>query len=375
MVTEAKARCTKVQSFSYKYIKIKFMKIFQCGHCAQSLFFESYKCDNCGHLSGFRDEDRKMLTFDPIGDNLISDREKIEYKYCKNKEYDVCNWLIEKDSPEEFCQACQLNRTIPNLSDEENFEKWQHLEVAKHRLIYQLQKIGLDLESKLGNEEGFCFDFVVQKHDPKLMTGHANGVITILLKEADSVLREKMRKQMLEPYRTLIGHLRHEVGHYFWDRLIYTNKKVLKEYRAIFGNERLNYGDSLQEYYKKGAPENWQESFISRYATSHSWEDWAETWAHYLHIMDMLETAYFFGLNVKPIDKANTLQASVSFDPYTEKDFDVIIETCVPLSFAVNSMNRAMGVPDVYPFIITPNMVKKMKFIHKLLLPKRAKKS
>jgi hypothetical protein len=347
------------------------MKIFQCGHCAQSLFFESYTCENCGHLSGFRDQDRKMLTFDPLGISLISDQEHIEYKYCKNKEYNVCNWLIEKNSPEEFCNACQLNRTIPNLSDTENFEKWKNLEIAKHRLIYQLQKIGLPLPSKIINDEGLCFDFVVKQNDPDLMTGHADGVITILLSEADSALREQMRKQFLEPYRTLIGHLRHEVGHYFWDRLIYTNEQLLTEFRAIFGDEQVSYADALQKYYKEGAPAHWQKSFVSKYATSHPWEDWAETWAHYLHIMDMLETAYFFGLNVKPIDPSNTMKANVSFDPYTVANFDVIIETCIPLSFAVNSINRAMGIPDVYPFIITPNMVEKMKFIHKILLPKR----
>jgi hypothetical protein len=347
------------------------MKIFQCGHCAQSLFFESHSCENCGHLSGFRDEDRTMLTFDPKKEVLLSDREQKEYKYCKNKEYNVCNWVVEKDAPEEFCQACQLNRTIPNLSDEENFEKWKNLEVAKHRLIYQLQKLGLDLKSKLDTKEGFCFDFVVQKHNPKLMTGHANGVITILLKEADSVLREQMRLQLLEPYRTLIGHLRHEIGHYFWDQLVYNDKKVLAEYRIIFGNEELNYGDSLNKYYKEGAPENWQESFISKYATSHPWEDWAETWAHYLHIMDMLETSYFFGLNVTPIESNNDMKANVSFDPYLVADFDIIVKTCIPLSFAVNSINRAMGVPDVYPFIITPAMITKMNFIHQLLLKER----
>lgn len=347
------------------------MKIFQCGHCAQSLFFESYSCENCGHLSGFRDNDRTMITFDPANDSLVSDREHIEYKYCKNKEYNVCNWLIEKDAAEEFCHACQLNRTIPNLSDVENFEKWQNLEVAKHRLIYQLQKIGLSLKSKLATEKGFCFDFVVKKDDPYLMTGHANGVITILLKEADSALREQMRKQMSEPYRTLIGHLRHEVGHYFWDRLVFSNKKVLKSYRAIFGNEEVNYGEALQKYYNEGAPTDWQKSFISKYATSHPWEDWAETWAHYLHIMDMLETAYFFGLNVQPLDMNINMAAKVTCDPYTIEDFDTIIATCVPLSFAVNSMNRAMGIPDVYPFVITAPVVKKMKFIHKLLLLKR----
>jgi hypothetical protein len=347
------------------------MKIFQCGHCDHSVFFENYTCENCGHLSGFRVEDRKMLTFEPQGEFLMSDRENIKYKYCKNHEYQVCNWLVEFDEPHEYCNACQLNRTIPNLSDIENFDKWRSMEIAKHRLVYQLQKIGLSLPSKLQNEDGLCFDFVAQLNNPSLMTGHANGVITILLREADSVLREQMRKQLSESYRTLIGHLRHEVGHYFWDRLIRTDKDVLSEFRAIFGNDELNYGDALQNYYKVGAPDNWEKSFISKYATSHPWEDWAETWAHYLHIMDMVETAYFFGLNVNPIDSRKGMNADVSFDPYTIKDFNIIVDTCIPLSFAVNSINRAMGVPDVYPFVITPIVVKKMKFIHQLLLPKR----
>ncbi|ADV51160.1 protein of unknown function UCP012641 [Cellulophaga algicola DSM 14237] len=347
------------------------MKIFQCGHCNHSVFFENYSCENCGHLTGFRAKDRKMLTFKSNEVSLFSDRQNIEYKYCKNKEYDVCNWVLKKSSKEDYCSACQLNRTIPNLSDVENFEKWQHLEIAKHRLIYQLQKIGLPLKSKLRHENGLCFDFVVQQDDPNLMTGHANGVVTILLKEADSVKREQMRKQFSEPYRTLVGHLRHEVGHYFWDQLVYTNQNILAEFRAIFGDEQYNYGDALTAYYKNGAPKDWEKSYISKYATAHPWEDWAETWAHYLHIMDMVETAYFFGVNVKPIKKLRIMKTKVSFDPYTKEDFDVIVQTCVPLSFAVNSINRAMGVPDVYPFVITPPVVEKLKFIHKLLLSKR----
>jgi hypothetical protein len=347
------------------------MKIFQCGHCDHSVFFENYTCDNCGHLSGFRDKDRKMLTFKPLGDSLISDREQIEYKYCKNKEYDVCNWIIEKNDPADYCHACQLNRTIPNLSDVENFDKWRNLEIAKHRLIYQLQKIGLMLPSKMRNEDGLCFDFVAQKYNPNLMTGHNDGVITILLREADSVQREQMRKQFLEPYRTLIGHLRHEVGHYFWDQLVKNNPQVLTAFRDIFGDEQPNYSDALQQYYKEGVSENWQESFISKYATAHPWEDWAETWAHYLHIMDMVETAYFFDLKVSPKGHDKDMKTKVSFDPYTIEDFDVIIQTCMPLSFAVNSINRAMGLPDVYPFIISLGVVHKLKFIHQLLLSKR----
>lgn len=347
------------------------MKIFQCGHCDHPLFFENYKCENCGHLCGYRDHDRKMLTFNPLNFSLISDREKIEYKYCRNKNRGVCNWLLEKNDTNEYCHACQLNRTIPNLIDGKNFSKWQNLEIAKHRLIYQLQKIGLDLPSKMNHENGLCFDFIARQNNPKIMTGHNSGVITILLKEADSVHREQMRKQLMEPYRTLIGHLRHEVGHYFWDRLVWSNQEVLMEFRTIFGNEELNYSDALKTYYAHGAPQNWRDFFISQYATSHPWEDWAETWAHYLHIMDMVETAHFFGLRVNPTEILKGLTAEVTFDPYAVEDFETIIQTCVPLSFAVNSINRAMGIPDVYPFVINNTVVKKMKFIHRLLLPKR----
>lgn len=347
------------------------MKVFQCGHCHYPLFFENNACENCGHLSGYRDVDRQMLTFDTIGASLTSDREKIEFKYCQNKEYEVCNWIIPKDSPQDFCRACQLNRTIPNLSFKENLQHWQHLEVAKHRLVYQLQKIGLDLRSKMTNADGLCFDFITKDNDATVMTGHANGVITILLREADSTLREQARKEMQERYRTLIGHLRHEVGHYFWEQLIAKDQDVLQAFRNIFGNEKADYDDALQAYYKNGAPEAWRDTYISKYATSHPWEDWAETWAHYLHIMDMVETAHFFGLEVNSKEISVDMKIASSFDPYTVSDFETIISTCVPLSFAVNSINRAMGIPDVYPFVITTAVVNKMKFIHQLLLPKR----
>ena len=344
------------------------MKIFQCGNCHHPLFFESTYCENCGHLSGYRDADRQMLTFDSSSHSLVSDQEKIEYKYCKNKAHGVCNWLVDKYDPQEFCRACQLNRTIPNLKDGKNFPRWQNLEIAKHRLVYQLQKIGLDLPSKMNDDNGLCFDFIAKQNNPKIMTGHANGVITILIKEADAARREQMRMLLNEPYRTLIGHLRHEVGHYFWERLVWSDEAVLSQFRAIFGDEQASYADALDAYYKNGAPQNWQESFISKYATAHPWEDWAETWAHYLHIMDMVETSHFFGLKASPTE---TMMAEVTVDPYTIMDFQTIVQTCVPLSFAVNSINRAMGIPDVYPFVISPAVVQKMTFIHGLLLNKR----
>lgn len=348
------------------------MKKFQCNNCDHSLFFEDTECSKCGKLIGYWNRERSMLTYNPIGGALICNENHVEYKYCKNKVHGVCNWVIETSDPNEYCEACQLNRTIPDLSEKKNFENWRHLEVAKHRLIYQLIKIGLPIPSKITNEEeGLCFDFVAGKGNPELMTGHANGVITILLKEADSVLREQMRKDLFEPYRTLIGHLRHEVGHYFWDRLVFTNPDVLNTFRDIFGDERQNYSEALKKHYRDGPRQDWEKEFISKYAASHPWEDWAESWAHYLHIISMVESAYFFGIQVDPKTINGEMKVDVSFDPYTVEDFDQIIQTCVPLSFAVNSINRAMGVPDLYPFVLTAHVIEKMKFIHRLLLNQR----
>lgn len=350
------------------------MKIFQCGNCDKPLYFENIVCDNCGHLTGYNDRNGKMLTFNATNNKLVSDREGINYKFCKNKKYDVCNWVIEENAEEDFCTACQLNRTIPNLKNvnSNNFSKWKNLEIAKHRLIFQLQKIGLPVISKLEDTvNGLCFDFVSNNDNPNLRTGHANGVVTILIKEANSVLREKARKEMAEPYRTLVGHLRHEVGHYYWEVLIRDNPKVLSKFRNIFGDETLDYNNSLQNHYKNGAPVNWQQNFISKYASSHAWEDWAETWAHYLHIMDMVETSYSFGISVNPIIREDALEAKTSIDPYKIEDFNTILQSCIPLSFAVNSFNRSMGIPDAYPFVISLKIIEKLEFVHQLLLPKR----
>ncbi|SMG13510.1 hypothetical protein SAMN05661096_00598 [Marivirga sericea] len=308
-----------------------------------------------------------MLTFDPKQRTLFSAKKQLSFKFCKNKQHQTCNWLIPIESTEEFCTACQLNRIIPDLSDAKNVENWRHLEVAKHRLIYQLQKLHLPLKSKHKDEKGLGFDFVVRQKQSQLMTGHANGIVTILLREADSVFREKTRRELSEPYRTLIGHFRHEVGHYFWDVLISTNNKNLNDFRKLFGDERQNYGLSLQQYYKGEGKIDWQDSYISKYASSHPWEDWAETWAHYLHIMDMVETAYYFGIKTEPKSTNDKMELNAPLDPYKAPLFDSVLKNFIPLTFAVNSINRSMGVPDVYPFVVSSAVVSKMKFIHQVL--------
>ncbi len=201
-----------------------------------------------------------------------------------------------------------------------------------------------------------------------MLTGHDLGDITINIAEADDAERERRRTAMHEPYRTLLGHFRHEVGHYYWDRLV-RDAPALIPYREIFGDEREDYGEALKKHYKDGPPTDWREHYVSAYATTHSWEDFAETWAHYLHIVDTLETARSFGIRVEPtgLAAAETLATKVDFSPYTADSIEPIVKAWVPLTFAINSLNRSMGLRDFYPFVLTPTIIEKLGFIHDLV--------
>ena len=220
--------------------------------------------------------------------------------------------------------------------------------------------------------KGLAFDFLSDKNalgNPQpVRTGHLNGLITINVAEADNVHREYMRKQMGEMYRTLIGHFRHEVGHYYWERLIRDRPELLEKFRTLFGNETADYGEALKKHYKNGPPKGWRKSYISKYAASHPWEDWAETWAHYLHLVDMLETAFYFGMTTGSAFKDHSpLKMQANFDPYKKGKFSKILKAFVPLSFALNSLNRSMGQQDIYPFVIPKKTVRKLRFVHQLL--------
>ena len=207
---------------------------------------------------------------------------------------------------------------------------------------------------------------MANEKDKKIFTGHENGLITINIAEADDIKREMARQKMNEPYRTVLGHFRHEVGHYYWDRLI-DNTPNLETFRKIFGDDKADYSAALQQHYKDGPPPNWMDNFISSYASSHPWEDWAETWAHYMHIMDTLETAYAYSVQVKPVAaKAKHNETSITNDPYTEENFQKLITLWLPLTYAMNSLNRSMGINDVYPFVIAPAVMKKLQYIHKV---------
>jgi hypothetical protein len=293
------------------------------------------------------------------------------YRFCKNQEFGVCNWMVPARGKEEFCAACRHNQTIPDLTLPENIELWRKLEIAKHRLFYTLLKLGLPLANRADDpEHGLAFDFLAeasQTHGQRVMTGHDNGLITLAVKEADDAERERIRTSMGEPYRTLLGHFRHESGHYFWDVLVRDGGK-LESFRAVFGDEQQDYAAALQAHYTNGPPPDWQQNFVSTYASSHPWEDFAETWAHYMHIIDTLETARAFGLKVQARPGRRTeLVASLDFDPHNAASIEQLIDAWLPLAFAVNSLNRSMGIADLYPFVLSPTAIGKLGYVHGLV--------
>ncbi|MFO1143960.1 MAG: putative zinc-binding peptidase [Amaricoccus sp.] len=347
------------------------MKVFTCQNCGQLLHFENVSCMRCGMTLGFLPDSLTLsaLDLDASGEHWTARADGGQWRQCQNLADADCNWMVPADGADPFCPCCTLNRTIPDLSAPGNQERWQALEAAKRRLVYALKRFDLPLAShKEDVAEGLAFDFLADA-DPStpVLTGHDDGLITINIAEADSAEREKRRLELGEPYRTLLGHLRHEVGHYYWDLLVRDGGKIDAS-RAVFGDESEDYQVALERHYQNGAPPGWQETYVSAYATMHPWEDFAETWTHYLHMVDTLDTAASFGMAVDPgVSDDPTLETEIAFDPYRARNFDRLIKAWLPLTVAVNSLNRSMGQPDLYPFALTPATIDKLRFIHDLI--------
>jgi hypothetical protein len=349
------------------------MKLFKCPSCGQLLVFENTRCETCKHRLGYIPEADILAALEPEPDGGVwrcVAEPGGRYRLCANAEHDVCNWLIQADSPDRLCMACRHNRTIPDLSRPEALGAWRKIEFAKHRLVYTLLRLGLPRPVPGEAPEPLVFDFLADPPVPdgqKVMTGHDDGLITIALAEADDAERERRRAIMGEPYRTILGHFRHEVGHYYWDILV-RDGGWLDRCRAVFGDDREDYEAALKRHYEEGVPENWRDSYVSAYATTHPWEDFAETWAHYLHIIDSLEMARALGMSVHPrADENGYLTASAEPDPYGGGDIQALVAIWVPLAFAMNAVNRCMGQSDLYPFVLSPAVIGKLGFIHELL--------
>lgn len=353
------------------------MLIFTCSSCTHPVYFDNLFCTACNHALGFDAKSMQMVALqetETLENILFDSASQQQFKHCANHQYSVCNWLLAVDDSNEFCVACRVNRVIPNLSDFEYRQRWHKIELAKHRLIYSLLRWQLPVQSKIENpQQGLAFDFKADPNianEPRVLTGHDNGLITLNIAEADDVERAMARNNMDEVYRTLLGHFRHEIGHYYWDLLI-DGTEYLAPCRALFGDDRASYQEALDRHYHQGPPANWQEQYISSYATMHPWEDWAETWAHYLHIVDVLETVYAFGVQIHPQivqqQPQHFMHLSQAIDPYAGHSFVEIYQAWLPISFAMNSLNRSMGQEDFYPFVINAAVQQKLQFIHEVI--------
>jgi hypothetical protein len=347
------------------------MRVFHCDHCGNLVFFESTQCVRCGHVLAYLPDLGLVGSLDAAENDRWSSplpaANSSHYKLCANyTDHDVCNWAIPADDPHALCEACRFTRVIPDLTKEENKPAWYRWETAKRRVIYSLRQLKCPLEDREQNPEtGLAFDLLDDPADPaapRIMTGHADGLVTLSLVEADDAEREKRRLQLNEPFRTLLGHLRHEIGHYYWDRLIRDGDR-LESFRALFGDEREDYSLALERHYQSGPPTNWQNDFVSAYASAHPWEDWAETWAHYLHMTDTLETAAQCGLSIRPRRRD---EPAANAAPLLTKadDFDRLVDAWFPLTYVMNNLNRGLGLPDGYPFVLSKPAVAKLRYVH-----------
>jgi hypothetical protein len=332
------------------------------------VFFENEHCVKCSEVLGFFPDTLEMASEKQWTARSSAAKEN-SYRNCANKDqYQVCNWMISGADQNSFCLACRLNEVIPDLTINGNRERWYKLEMAKRRCLYTFLQLGLPIETPVDNSRApLRFRFLGDDPNKPVLTGHENGIITINISEADEDERERRRLKLHEPYRTLVGHIRHESGHYYWDRLI-ANSPHLQKFHELFGDETVDYNEALEKYYKQGPAADWTERTVTAYASLHPWEDWAETWAHYLHMVDTLETAASFGIGLNKTGRENAAPQKVTGKiSGNHRDFEKLIADWPPLICALNSVNRGMGLSDLYPFVIPEAAIEKLRFIHEVI--------
>jgi hypothetical protein len=343
------------------------VRLFTCAVCKQILFFENVQCGRCGHTLAYLPEHRVVSALTERDGTLAAlapEASGARYRLCANyAQHAVCNWAVPAESEGALCRACRLNHVIPNLSSDAAKLAWHKLESAKRRVLYTLIELRLPIESAEDSGGGLGFSFKEDQQGEKVYTGHDDGLITINIAEADDAYREKMRNELGEPYRTVLGHVRHEIGHYYWDRLVRDSRWLLP-FRALFGDERADYAAARTRHYELGPRRDWQSSCVSAYAAMHPWEDWAESFAHYLHIVDTLETARSYGIALRPVPDGGAQLPAMSARRLHFDDFGDLISAWFPLTIALNSLNRSMGLGDPYPFVLSDGAVQKLRFVH-----------
>ncbi len=372
-------------------------RAFHC-ICGRPVFFRNSICLACSTALGYCPERCRLLPLEPhravsgpvapFGDltsgplwrECESAADGPLFRRCANLDTAAaCNWLLDPQDPGAgpagLCRCCRLTRILPDLSMVGSADRWKRIEMAKRRIVSSLIGRGLPVQSRVSEDpvRGLAFDLLhTLPGAPPVMTGHADGVITLDVQEADDAYREQRRTEMGEAYRTLVGHLRHETGHYYWQRLVRDNDVWLPIFRDTFGDDRKDYALALACHYAQGAPADWGQRFVSAYASSHPWEDWAETWAHYLHLVDTLDTARSFAVDGEQVELnyerfgPRVLAPDVTGDP-DSAIFLQLINSWMELTGVLNELSRSMGVADFYPFVLSAPAVRKLHVVHRLI--------
>ena len=289
---------------------------------------------------------------------------------CLNAELVDCNWIPDHDG--DLCFSCSLTRTRPADGDAEGIANLTKAEAAKRRLLFDLGELALPIPTRAGGaEHGLAFDLLSSASEP-VTTGHADGLITLDLAEADDAQRAQVKKAMGEPYRTLLGHFRHEVGHFYFKVLTAGDGDRLERARAVFGDERADYQTALDRHYAEGPPADWTERYVSAYASMHPSEDWAETFAHLVHIRDTIQTAAAFGVTVNGPAFGERDPAQMSMpELFQDADLKTALSDWIPLGYALNEISRSMGQDDLYPFVLTAPVIEKLACIDVLIATRR----
>lgn len=337
--------------------------MLRCPQCRGVTVLESLDCPSCGLAVGLHPPSLTMVEASRDGVELDGQ----PWFPCSNRDW-RCNWLVAADAGSAQCFSCRLTRQRPDSSDTIALEKLANAAQVKRRLLVQLAELGLPVDPFYERDGGLAFDLLSSHSGHGRVTiGHANGVVTIDLVETLDDHREALRIRLGEPYRTMLGHFRHEVGHYYqW--VLVEQTAWIDECRELFGDERASYSDALDRHYRSGAPAGWEETYISEYATMHPWEDFAESFAHYLHITDMLSTAAAGGL-VMHADRVDGLVAAdiVPRESYAGSPMSEMMTDWHWLSLMFNRVNHAMGKGDLYPFTLVEPVQRKLEFVHRVV--------
>lgn len=334
----------------------------RCPVCRHFVYLDALRCPECDAELGYQIIARQFFA---IRNDRV-DVDGVTWYTCSNRHW-KCNWLVREDAPAGRCFSCRLTRTRPELSDTIAMEKLANVEEAKRRLIIQLGDLGLPIVPWDVQPGGLGFDLLSSlSYGKPVMIGHANGIITIDLAESLDDRREALRVKLGEPYRTMLGHLRHEVGHYYQNVLL-TTDEAWARCRELFGDERASYQDAITRHYAQGAPAGWHEGYISEYATMHPWEDFAETFAHYLHITGTLYTAAAIGMHLDSDAISQRDEDVKPLQSYRNEPAQRLLLDWGWMSLAFNRINRAMGFGDLYPFTLVPRVRRKLAFVHDLI--------